>query len=591
MKTTVSSALVQGLIAQGVRKFFVVLGHGTTDFGEALRLAAREGSVTVVPCRNEVEASHAATALKWATNENAAVVTSIGPGALQAVSASLVGASNSIGIWYIFGDETTYDEGPNMQQIPRRGQASYFKMFSQLAETYLLHTPEAIYSALNRGAITTNHPTSPQPFFLLLPINVQPKEIANFNSTKFHTGDVAKLGPAGSASVNAAIEVLKNAKKVVIKVGRGGKGAGRELAELAEILNGFFVMSPSSLGIIPSSTSRNMGVGGSKGSISGNYAMENAEVLIVVGTRAVCQSDCSRTGYPLVSQVINLNADISDAHHYNQTTALVGDIKETLKLLNAGLAKLAIHNDDSNWNLSCKKKHTEWQEFKKSVVERETLHDAAWGKDVLTQPASIKVILDWISQSQYKAFFDAGDVQANAFQLADVEAEDWFYTESGSSYMGFASSAVLAGGVAAEAFYAVAVTGDGSFFMNPQVLIDAVHTNTKGCIVLLDNRRMGAISSLQQSQYGFDFATSDLVSVDYVTLANSVDGVKGFFGGYSTSQLKSALEGASEYEGLSLVHVPVYFGEDEAGGMGSYGLWNVGPWVETVEAIITKGAI
>ena len=76
--------------------------------------------------RSEIEASHAATALKWQYGETAAVFTSIGPGALQALGASLVPASNSIGpMLPAYGDETTHDEGYNMQQIPRSEQASF----------------------------------------------------------------------------------------------------------------------------------------------------------------------------------------------------------------------------------------------------------------------------------------------------------------------------------------------------------------------------------------------------------------------------------------------------------------------------------
>jgi len=59
--------------------------------------------------------------------------------------------------------------------------------------------------------------------------------------------------------------------------------------------------------------------------------MENADLLIAIGTRAVCQSDCSRTGYPNVRRVINLNADLEDATHYHHTLALVGDVRRTLK--------------------------------------------------------------------------------------------------------------------------------------------------------------------------------------------------------------------------------------------------------------------
>ena len=44
------------------------------------------------------------------------------------------------------------------------------------------------------------------------------------------------------------------------------------------------------------------------------------------------------------------------------------------------------------------------------------------------------------------------------------------------------------------------------------------------------------------------------------------------------------LKEARAHDGLSLVHVPVYAGDDPLGGMGSYGAWNVGNWVEDVQA-------
>jgi 3D-(3,5/4)-trihydroxycyclohexane-1,2-dione acylhydrolase (decyclizing) len=102
---------------------------------------------------------------------------------------------------------------------------------------------------------------------------------------------------------------------------------------------------------------------------------------------------------------------------------------------------------------------------------------------------------------------------------------------------------------------------------------------------------MGAISSLQSAQYGRDFGTNDHVAVDFVGLANAVSGVKGFFGGYSTSQLSKALKAARAHDGLSVVHVPVHWGEEPEAGMGSYGRWNVGPWVEEVERLYADQVI
>ena len=97
----VKNAFVLGLLRQQVRTFFCVLGHGSTEVGEVLRVYAQAGLVRVCGVRSEIEASHAATALRWVTGEKAAVVTSIGPGALQALAASIVPASDGIGarVW------------------------------------------------------------------------------------------------------------------------------------------------------------------------------------------------------------------------------------------------------------------------------------------------------------------------------------------------------------------------------------------------------------------------------------------------------------------------------------------------------------
>ena len=83
--TTLSEAIVLGLLRQEVRVFLCVLGHGSTEIGEVLRVCQQAGLVRVCGVRSEIEASHAATALRWVTGEKAAVVTSIGPGALRAI--------------------------------------------------------------------------------------------------------------------------------------------------------------------------------------------------------------------------------------------------------------------------------------------------------------------------------------------------------------------------------------------------------------------------------------------------------------------------------------------------------------------------
>lgn len=149
--------------------------------------------------------------------------------------------------------------------------------------------------------------------------------------------------------------------------------------------------------------------------------------------------------------------------------------------------------------------------------------------------------------------------------------------------MGFAVSALAAGGLAEDPVYAIAFSGDGSFMMNPQILLDGVEHGARGMIALFDNRRMAAISGLQLAQYGEDFRTNDSVAVDYVRLASAVAGVKGVDGSGDADALKMALQAARAHDGLSVVHIPVYSGEDERGGMGAYGSWNVGNWCQSVQ--------
>ena len=124
LRCTLSEALVLGLLRQGVRKYFAIFGHGSTDLGNVLRVYEEEGATRTINCRNEVEMAHAATALRWQYGELSAVVTSIGPGAMQAFAGSLAAASNGVGVYHIYGDETTFGEGYNMQQVPKEEQGT-----------------------------------------------------------------------------------------------------------------------------------------------------------------------------------------------------------------------------------------------------------------------------------------------------------------------------------------------------------------------------------------------------------------------------------------------------------------------------------
>ncbi|MBP1704203.1 MAG: Thiamine pyrophosphate enzyme, central domain family, partial [Chloroflexi bacterium] len=244
---SLSEALVLGLLRQEVKIFFSVFGHGSTEVGEVLRIYQEAGLVRVFGVRSEIEASHAATALRWVTGEKAAVVTSIGPGALQALAASLVPASDGIGVWYLFGDETTQDEGFNMQQVPKHEQGLFLKMAETIGRAYTLHTPLALPTALQRGAATVGHPYRPGPFYLLMPMNTQAAWLPDFNLDELPEICPISLG-AAEGDYSLASRWIQEARQIIVKVGGGGRSAGVELVSLLERSGGVLVHTPIASG-------------------------------------------------------------------------------------------------------------------------------------------------------------------------------------------------------------------------------------------------------------------------------------------------------------------------------------------------------
>jgi 3D-(3,5/4)-trihydroxycyclohexane-1,2-dione acylhydrolase (decyclizing) len=583
---SLSEALLLGLLKQDVRTFFAIFGHGSTDIANILAIYDSEGVTRTINCRNEVEMAHAATALKWTYDETPAVITSIGPGALQALAGSLAAASNGIGVYHIYGDETTFGEGYNMQQIPKPAQGLFGRMTADMGESYTLHTPQALREALRRGATRVFHPYKAGPFYLMLPINTQPAMVELNLAALPDRPVLPHVAPSDSQAYDDACDLIAAHARVMIKAGGGTRGHDAAIRRLAEAAGSVVVTSPGSTGVLADNDPKNMHVGGSKGSLSGNHAMRHADLVIVVGSRGVCQADCSGIGYKSARHVININGDLADATHYNHTTALIGDISVIANALAERLERWTVSPVEpakQNWLQACAAKKKEWEDYKSARFAAAPIKDAVWRRPALAQPAAIKVVADFAKRVGAAKYFDAGNVQANGFQIVEDDRTGDTFTESGASYMGFATSALLAAAGTDKPRYGIAFTGDGSFMMNPQILIDAVEHDVRGMVVIFDNRRMAAITSLQVAQYGKEFRTNDAVAVDYVRFASAVTGVKAIHGGWTAGELKAALEEGYAHDGLSVLHVPVYAGDDPLSELGAWGEWNVGNWCDDVQ--------
>ncbi len=392
-RMTTAEAVVIGLLKQGVRKHATILGHGNTALGEVLRIYDEAGTTRTYGFRNEIAMSHAVTALRWQYGERAALSTSIGPGAMQAMVGSLAASSNGIGVWHLYGDETTHDEGYNMQQIPKAEQGLFGRLTATMGESYVLHEPMALRAALRRGGRRVDQPYFAGPFYLLLPINVQPRVIdVNLDALPGRYV-MPRVATADRDAIDDAARLIRRHRRIALKIGGGGRRFASEIRALAEAVDGVAVLSPGALGVLPDDDPRNMHVGGSKGSISGNFASAECDLLIVIGSRGVCQSDCSGTAFEKAEAVININGDASDAAHYNRTVALVGDIGANIQLL---LAALGADRPASaaDWRAACGARKTEWLQLRRARASLR-LHDDGWGRPVLTQPTAIRVVAEF----------------------------------------------------------------------------------------------------------------------------------------------------------------------------------------------------
>lgn len=585
-----SEAVILGLINQKVTIFIGIFGHGSTDLGEVMRIYEKAGVIRTVQVRNEVEASHTAAALRWHYGITPAVFTSIGPGALHALAGSLTPLSNGLGVYYLFGDETTHNEGPNMQQIPRREQELFLRLASTMGPAYTLHTPEAVFTALKRGTSQVHNPAGEKPFYLLMPMNIQPVITKGMNLLEFPSrAIIPKQICAEKESFKKAARLIENAERITVKTGGGARNIRPQtLKRFLDLTGSVYVHGPVVPGLLPTSDKRNMTVGGSKGSICGNYALAGCDLLIIIGARGVCQWDSSGTAFTNTRNIININTDEEDLAQYNRTLPLPGDaetvISELIMVLETWGASGFPAADLNDWQKDCGTKRQEWEKFKKLRFENPPIFDKKRGLKLLTQPAAIKAAVDFADSIGAVKYFDAGDVQANGFQITKDESPGQTFSEMGASYMGFAVSGLLASALVLKPDYPIAFTGDGSFMMNPQILIDAVEHKLIGMIILFDNRRMSAISSLQEAQYQNEYKTDDRVIVDYARMADSVKGVSGFTAESSLNSFKATLKKAYQYKGLSLVHIPVYYGDNEMGNLGAFGKWNVGNWCKDIQA-------
>jgi 3D-(3,5/4)-trihydroxycyclohexane-1,2-dione acylhydrolase (decyclizing) len=579
---SVVEALAAFLVENGIRFAFGIGGHGNTSLIQALMKYHCCGRLRVIDVQHEAVAAHAATALKWIDGIDSVVFTSIGPGWFNTLIAQNTAMSDGYGFLVLAGDKTTAYEGPNMQQIMRDGQFGYVQAASAISKkAYAIIDPRNIYTVLPEALAKTREAGSAGPVNVFLPMNLQ-AAMHEYNLDLLLgkvPADKHHLRPDSCRVKQAAAEIRRH-RRIAMRVGGGAVGAGELIKALAHRIGAAVVMGPVASDVVESDFPLNVGPGGSKGSICGNYASENATLVINIGGRGVCQSDCSGTLYTLAEQFININLNPIEALRY-KGIPLVGDAKAVLADLLQELETGLDGMPDPQWLEEIAQAKKRWEACLQEYFD----HPVVDGK--LTQPAAIRAIDDQINTLDGIKIYDAGDVQAHGFQIARHRRPKTFLTDTGNSCMGFGISAAFGLGLVKDGKYPTAIIGDGSFLMQAQAIRDMVKHGSNCTVVVLDNQAMGAISALQWAQEYEGFATADpggTPAVDFVKLAESM-GCVGFRPAPCIESLLDCLDQAQQHTGPAVVDVKVALGHHKYAALGAFGRWNVGPWSPGVEAI------
>ena len=166
-------------------------------------------------------------------------------GLASAYAGSLAAASNGIGVYHLYGDETTHGEGTNMQQVVGVRQGEFGRLTDILGRSYVLHTPEALRDALRRGTQTVRKtPYFASPFYLCLPINIQPRIIRNLNLEALPGRlAVSPVAPIDQGAFREAANIIRAAARIVIKAGGEYPPFGNSVRQLAERAGAAVVLS------------------------------------------------------------------------------------------------------------------------------------------------------------------------------------------------------------------------------------------------------------------------------------------------------------------------------------------------------------
>jgi len=539
---------------------FAIFGHGNvTCLSEALQQVQDQ----LPTWRGQNEQSMALAAIGFAKAKRRrqlmVATTSIGPGALNMVTAAGAAMVNRLPVLLLSGDTFANRlPDPVMQQVEHFGNPTItvndaFKPVVRYWDRIML--PSQLVQSLPHAVATLLDPADCGPAFIGLPQDVQ--EQAWDYPEVFFAPKVWKIPrprPDRDA-VHTAAHCLKTAKKPLIISGGGVRYslAEQELADFALKRGIPVVETIAGKGALVHEHPVHAGPIGIIGSTSANTLAAEADVVIAIGTRLQDFTTGSWTAFSPQAQFISLNAARFDAVKH-RALSVVGDARECLAELDNALGEWRA---DSSVLAHAQTLFTQWN----------TLLDEHQrpGTEAVPSYAQVVGVINRVAGANDIAITAAGGLPGELVKGWRVKTPNTFDCEFGFSTMGYEISAGWGYAMAQQEMGGtpIVMIGDGTYLMMNSDIYSAVLSGHKMVIVVCDNGGYAVINRLQQAKGipGFNNLLTDCriqnhaqpPHVDFVKHAEAM-GANAHLA-HTLDELETLVQQALNYAGVSVIAI------------------------------------
>ncbi len=518
--------LVQALKKQGVTQVFGYPGGAIMPVYDALY----DGGLAHQLCRHEQGATMAAVGYARASGQVGVCIATSGPGATNLVTGLAEALLDSVPLVAISGQVPCSAIGTDAFQ-----EVDVLGMSLSCTKHSFMVTDVADLGRVLEEAFAIATEGRPGPVLIDFPKDVQLAAVPAQNLL-FAVEEPEVLNPA---ELTLARTLLSAAERPVLYVG-GGVGmanAETQLREFAAVTGMPAVTTLKGIGALDPDSPVYLGMLGMHGTKSANYAVQQCDLLLVVGARFDDRVTGKLEEFAPEAKVIHL--DVDAAEFGKRRAAEVGITTDLKRVLPALAMVLAIDP---------------WREHCANMAREYAFRYDHPGQPIYA-PALLKQLSARLPESSVVAC-DVGQHQMWVAQHMRFTSPRNHLSSAGLGTMGFGLPAAIGAKMSRPDDEVVLVSGDGSFMMNVQELGTIRRAQLKVKMVLIDNQRLGMVRQWQELFFDGRYSETILSdNPDFVALAAAF----GIPGETITckDQIAAALDRLLGSEGAYLLHVAI----------------------------------